>query len=232
MLYSGSQSGATETILPHPDTFGFNGETDRLSPPGAPLTSSPPFHSSDPSDDSTPVAQVLLSRLLGVAPDASELSPIQIAVAESCTGGEVAHRITSVAGSSAYFLGGIVSYSNSSKNQLLGVPLSILDNPGAVSEESARAMVEGVRRVFGADVAVATTGIAGPSGGTARKPVGLVYIAAAGPNATVVAEHHFPGDREAVMSAAATAALELLVETASAALARQRSGPGTAIQDR
>ena len=175
---------------------------------------------------------MLLSRLLGVAPDASELSPIQIAVAESCTGGEVAHRITSVAGSSAYFLGGIVSYSNSSKNQLLGVPQSILDNPGAVSEECARAMVEGVRRVFGADVAVATTGIAGPGGGTARKPVGLVYIAAAGPQATVVAEHHFDGDREAVMSAAATAALELLVETASAALAKQRSGAGSSVRDR
>jgi PncC family amidohydrolase len=154
-----------------------------------------------------------LSTLLGVAEGATEPSPIQIAVAESCTGGEVAHRITSVAGSSAYFQGGIVSYSNTAKHSLLGVSQAILDNPGAVSEACARAMVEGVRRVFGADVAVSTTGIAGPSGGTARKPVGLVYIAAAGPHGTVVQEHHFRGDRAAIMDAAATAALDLLVST-------------------
>lgn len=165
-----------------------------------------------------------LSRLLGVAPDGSELSAVQVAVAESCTGGEVARRITTIAGSSAYFLGGIVSYSNRSKNQLLGVPQAILDNPGAVSEESARAMAEGARRVFGADVAAATTGIAGPSGGTARKPVGLVYIAASGPNGTIVQKHVFPGDRAAIMDAAATAALDLLVTTVEKALSRQSSG--------
>jgi PncC family amidohydrolase len=167
---------------------------------------------------------VRLSGLLGVAEGTTEPSPLQIAVAESCTGGEVAHRITSVAGSSAYFQGGIVSYSNSAKHSLLGVPQAILDNPGAVSEACARAMAEGARRVFGADIAVATTGIAGPGGGTARKPVGLVYIAATGPNGTVVNEHQFSGDREAVMSAAATAAMELLVETVEREIGVRRPG--------
>lgn len=162
-----------------------------------------------------------LSRLLGVARDATEPSPVQVAVAESCTGGEVAHRITTVSGSSAYFLGGIVSYSNSSKHRLLGVPQAVLDNPGAVSEACARAMAEGARRVFGADIAVATTGIAGPGGGTARKPVGLVYIAATGPNGTAAQEHLFPGDRAAIMDAAATAALDLLVATVEEAVDRR-----------
>ena len=221
MLYSGSRPGTRETYSRRPEFNGLNGETDRLSPPGAPLTSSTPPQSPDPNDGDTPTAQARLSKLLGVAPDTTDPSPIQIAVAESCTGGEVAHRITSIAGSSAYFAGGIVSYSNSSKHQLLGVPQAILDNPGAVSEECARAMAEGVRKVFGSDVAVATTGIAGPSGGTARKPVGLVYIAATGPQGTVVGEHHFPGDREAVMSAAATTAMEMLVETVTTAMAGQ-----------
>lgn len=149
--------------------------------------------------------EVLLNRLLAGG------SRLSIAAAESCTGGEVAHRIVSVAGSSDYFLGGIVSYSNQAKIALLGVPAEIVENPGAVSEECARAMAEGARRVFGASVAVATTGIAGPGGATARKPVGLVYIAVAGPDGTACSEHHFPGDRNQVIDAAAETALQALL---------------------
>lgn len=143
---------------------------------------------------------------------------LTVAAAESCSGGEVAHRITAVAGSSAYFLGSIVAYANEAKAALLGVPQAVLDTQGAVSDACARAMAEGARRAFGADVAVSTTGIAGPGGATARKPVGLVYVAAAGPAGTVCEERHFSGDRRAIVDAAAEAALRLLVETVEAAL--------------
>jgi PncC family amidohydrolase len=137
---------------------------------------------------------------------------VTVATAESCTGGSVSRRITSVDGSSAYFVGGVVSYSNDVKHRLLGVPLDILENPGAVSEETAKAMAEGARRELGADYAVSTTGIAGPQGGTARKPVGLVYIGQSGPSGTLVERHQFAGDRGDVIDAATQRALELLVE--------------------
>lgn len=139
---------------------------------------------------------------------------ITIGTAESCTGGNVAHRITRIAGSSAYFLGGIVSYSNSVKASLLGVPEAVLKNPGAVSEPCARAMAKGARRALGTTLAVATTGIAGPGGATEFKPVGLVYIALAGDRDTVVEEHHFTGDRDAVIEASTIRALELLGDAA------------------
>lgn len=168
-------------------------------------------------------AQVRLNALLTGASAPGGSAGITVAVAESCTGGEVSHRITAIAGSSVYFLGSIVSYSNSAKANLLGVPADILENPGAVSEPCARAMAEGARRAFGTDVAIATTGIAGPGGGTARKPVGLVYISASGPTGTIVTEHHFPGDRHGVIAAAATAALDLLVETVENAISCQPS---------
>ncbi len=139
---------------------------------------------------------------------------ITIGTAESCTGGNVAHRITRIAGSSSYFLGGIVSYSNSVKASLLGVPEAVLKNPGAVSEPCARAMAEGARRALGTTLAIATTGIAGPGGATEFKPVGLVYIALAGDGDTVVEEHHFTGDRDAVIEASTIRALELLGDAA------------------
>lgn len=135
-----------------------------------------------------------------------------VSVAESCTGGNVAGRITRVSGSSAYFTGGVVAYANDIKQRMLGVPEAILVNPGAVSEACARAMAEGVRTLMRSDLAVSTTGIAGPDGGTARKPVGLVYIALADGEETIVEEHHFPGDREVVIGAATDRALALLVE--------------------
>ncbi len=145
---------------------------------------------------------------------------LTVATAESLTGGGVAARLTSVAGSSAYVLGGIVAYANGAKRDLLGVPQAVLDGIGAVSEACARAMAEGARRAFGADVAVATTGIAGPGGATARKPVGLVYVAAAGPAGTACEEFRFAGDRTAVTAAATEAALTMLLAAVEAALGR------------
>lgn len=147
---------------------------------------------------------------------------LSVAAAESCSGGEVAHRITAIAGSSGYFLGSIVAYGDAAKRDLLGVPADVIERRGAVSDECARAMAVGARRAFGADVAVATTGIAGPGGATARKPVGLVYLALASPGGVVVQEHRFAGDRAAVTAAAAAAALLLLLEGVAAAL-RDRS---------
>jgi nicotinamide-nucleotide amidase len=119
-----------------------------------------------------------------------------LSVAESCTGGLIASRITDVPGSSDYFLGGTVAYANEIKQALLGVPGSVLDTYGAVSAECAQAMAEGARTSFGTDFAAATTGIAGPDGGTPEKPVGLVYIAVADETDTHVEQHNWPGTRE------------------------------------
>jgi nicotinamide-nucleotide amidase len=102
---------------------------------------------------------------------------LTLATAESCTGGLIAERITDVPGSSAYFLGGVVAYSNAAKSSQLGVSESVLERDGAVSEAVVRAMAEGVRSRFGSDFGVATSGISGPNGGTPDKPVGLVWIA-------------------------------------------------------
>jgi nicotinamide-nucleotide amidase len=118
-----------------------------------------------------------------------------IAVAESCTGGLVAERITDNAGSSAYFLGGVVAYANSTKATLLGVSEALLAEHGAVSEPVARAMAEGARERFGADFGVATTGISGPEGGTEAKPVGTVYVALAQAEGTHCEHFLFPLDR-------------------------------------
>ncbi len=136
--------------------------------------------------------------------------PLTLATAESLTGGNVAARITSIAGSSDYFLGGIVAYSNDAKASLLGVSPQTLANRGAVSAECAGEMAAGARRAFGSDLAVSTTGIAGPGGATARKPVGLVYIALATPDDATVEEFHFPGGRSTVTAAATDAALLML----------------------
>jgi nicotinamide-nucleotide amidase len=144
---------------------------------------------------------------------------ITVATAESCTGGGIAARLTSVDGSSAYFLGGIVAYSNQVKHQLLGVPADVLENPGAVSEACAAAMAEGAREAIGSQFAVSSTGIAGPTGGTARKPVGLVYLGLAGPGGTRVEQYQFPGDRSDVVQAATQRALELLFDAVQASIA-------------
>lgn len=136
-----------------------------------------------------------------------------IATAESCSGGLIAHRLTNVPGASTPFLGGIVAYSNAVKKSLLAVPDSTLESFGAVSEETARAMAEGARATLGANMAIAVTGIAGPGGGTAEKPVGLVYMALAQAGDTRVERHVFHGDRESIKMQTAEAALNLVWES-------------------
>ncbi len=138
-----------------------------------------------------------------------------IAVAESCTGGKVSEMITSVPGSSRYFVGGWVTYSNEAKQHWLGVPMDLLSKYGAVSREVARAMAECARIRSGADLSVAITGIAGPSGATLQKPIGLVFIAVATHEKTIVEQHLFTGSREDIRRSAATAALSALYQAAS-----------------
>lgn len=142
-------------------------------------------------------------------------SDVSIATAESCTGGTIASRLTSVPGSSMYMKGGIIAYANDVKERLLGVPRHVLENPGAVSEECAHAMAEGARARLDVTHAVSATGIAGPDGGTERKPVGLVYIALSTEDHTKVEKHIFEGDRQAVIAAASDRALALLLESIS-----------------
>jgi len=131
----------------------------------------------------------------------------RLATAESCTGGGVAHAVTAVAGSSDAFERGFVTYSNEAKVEMLGVPAATIERDGAVSESVAVAMAEGALRASRADVAVSITGVAGPGGGTADKPVGLVWLGCARTGAATVAERHvFPGDRAAIRRAAVAAA--------------------------
>ena len=135
-----------------------------------------------------------------------------LTAAESCTGGLFSQRITAVPGSSDYFLGAAVTYSNELKTRLVGVPPEMLAGHGAVSEPVARAMAEGVRRSLGSDWGVGITGVAGPGGGSAEKPVGTVHLAVAGPRDGEV-EHRqlrLPGDRDRVRRFAAQIALEML----------------------
>jgi nicotinamide-nucleotide amidase len=130
--------------------------------------------------------------------------------AESCTGGLVAARLTSVPGSSDVFRGGIVAYANEVKEARLGVPEAVLVEHGAVSPEAAAAMAAGAREALGVDVAVAVTGVAGPGGGTPEKPVGLVFLHAAGPDRELAHRIEFPSDRETVRLVATVTALHLL----------------------
>jgi len=132
-----------------------------------------------------------------------------LATAESCTGGGIGHVLTSVSGSSAVYLGGVVSYTNGVKERLLGVPGQILDRCGAVSPETAKAMAEGVCSCIGADYGISVTGLAGPNSDGSGKPVGLVYVGASDGTNTTVKEHLFSGDREAVRNQAMEAALLL-----------------------
>lgn len=146
-----------------------------------------------------------------------------IAAAESLSGGGVAYAITTFSGSSAYFLGSIVAYVNEAKAALLNVPQSVLDERGAVSSECAEAMAEGARAAFGTEIGVSTTGIAGPTGATARKPVGLVYTAVTSDRGTRAAEHRFSGDRESVTRSSIEAALGMLSEEIEHILAANSS---------
>lgn len=130
---------------------------------------------------------------------------------ESCTGGLVAHLITEVPGSSDYFAGGLVTYSNDLKTGLVDVPADVLEAHGAVSAQVARAMAVGARRRLAVDVAVAVTGVAGPDGGTPAKPVGLTYVAVADTDGDDVRRHVWDSDRTGNKRLSAGAALELLL---------------------
>lgn len=138
----------------------------------------------------------------------------KMAVAESCTGGGLGAAVTDRAGSSAYFLGGVIAYDNRLKHSLLGVSEDALGRYGAVSLEVAERMASGCRRRLGADLAVSITGIAGPGGATPGKPVGLVFIGVATAAATRAQELHFTGDRADVRRQAVVAALRAAVEAA------------------
>ena len=137
---------------------------------------------------------------------------LTLAVAESCTGGLIGHRITNVPGSSAYFLGGVISYANDAKERLLGVSHATLYDFGAVSEQTAREMARGARRALGADVAVSVTGIAGPGGALPGKPVGLTWIALSARDADEARQFIWSGDRVANKDQSAEAALALLAD--------------------
>ena len=189
--------GEVTVRIRHQRTPGPQAQADALV---AALEGGVPVYSTDGRTVDDIVADELRSRAL------------TLAAAESCTGGMLGARVTARPGSSDYFLGGVVSYSNQAKMDLLGVPPGMLAQYGAVSEEVAGAMAEGARTALGADFALSVTGIAGPGGGTEDKPVGLVYLGCSGPAGTRVRRSSFPGDRDTVRTFSATGALHLLRE--------------------
>lgn len=135
---------------------------------------------------------------------------LKLAIAESCTGGLIGKKITNIAGSSEYFDRGAVVYSNLAKTEMLGVPQELIDKHGAVSSETAAAMAQGIRQAAHTDLGLSVTGIAGPDGGTEKKPVGLVYIALATAQGVKTKEHRIFGDREQVRARAAQMALDMV----------------------
>ena len=137
---------------------------------------------------------------------------LKIATAESCTGGLISHTLTNISGSSDYLDRGIVSYSNKAKIELLGVSEDLLEKHGAVSEQVAKAMAIGIRIQSNVDIGITTTGIAGPTGGTKEKPVGLVYIAVSTSDNTIVKKFQFSGDRLENKESTCNAALQMLLD--------------------
>jgi PncC family amidohydrolase len=137
---------------------------------------------------------------------------LTIATAESCTGGLLSHTLTNVSGSSQYFIGGVVAYSNRIKTNFLGVESTTLLQHGAVSEKSAEEMARGIRNKFHTDIGLSTTGIAGPTGGTPTKPVGLVWLGISSAVKTIAFECHFEGGRNAVKLSAVEKSLARLLE--------------------
>jgi nicotinamide-nucleotide amidase len=155
-------------------------------------------------EESTDLAEVILAR--------ARARNLRLATAESCTGGGIAARLTEIPGSSDVLVGGIIAYDNRVKQDQLGVSADLLAEHGAVSEPVARAMAEGVSRLMGTQLAVAVTGIAGPSGGTPDKPVGLVYLATAIEGVVTASRHVFPGGRSEIRTRAVQAALIRLLK--------------------
>ena len=137
---------------------------------------------------------------------------LTFAAAESCTGGLIAQRFTDLPGASAAFRGGVVSYTNDIKRDVLGVPQTLLDEYGAVSAPVAKAMAEGVRRITGADLAVSVTGVAGPDKDDRGNDVGTVYLAVSSAQGTVVESHHYSGNRRQIRHEAAGTAFSLLLQ--------------------
>jgi len=140
---------------------------------------------------------------------------VTLATAESCTGGLLAHTLTNVSGSSEYFNQGVICYSNKAKMELLDVPEQLLKTYGAVSKEVAAAMAKAIQRSASVDYGLATTGIAGPTGGTINKPVGLVFIGISTKETVIVKQFLFTGDRLTIKENTCTAAIELLLGTLS-----------------
>ena len=190
---------ARETEI-HVDLFVEPGAGDRADELEAKLIEPAARHLFSREEIETPALVLGLLREQGLT----------LATAESCTGGLVAARLTAIPGASDVFLGSIVAYSDAVKAAQLGVPDEVLTTFGAVSAETAAAMAEGARSRLGTDVAVAVTGVAGPGGGTAEKPVGLVFIHAAGPQGERTLRLDFPGDRDTIRGRAAVAALHLV----------------------
>ena len=137
---------------------------------------------------------------------------LTLAVAESCTGGMLSNMITDMPGCSSFYQGGVVAYSNSAKIEVISVTGDCIRNHGAVSERTARAMADGVREALSADIGIAITGIAGPSGGTDAKPVGLIHIAVTDLDDQLSKELKLDGDRSEIKLAASEAAIELALE--------------------
>jgi len=134
-----------------------------------------------------------------------------ISVAESCTGGLISHRITNIPGSSDYYEGGVVSYSNKSKTDILHVSPITLKKLGAVSYQTAKEMAKGIRQIYGTDLGIATTGIAGPGGGSPKKPVGLVYICLSIQDKTICRRFTFKGSRREIKTKSSEAALRIVI---------------------
>ena len=153
-------------------------------------------------EDERSVAEIVL--------DLCRTRDLKLATAESCTGGMVAARLTAIPGASDVFVGSIVAYANEVKEASLGVPARVIEEHGAVSAEAAAAMAHGVRERLGADVGVAVTGVAGPGGGTAEKPVGLVFAHAVGPDGEKAVRTELPGDRDMIRGRATAASLHLV----------------------
>lgn len=135
-----------------------------------------------------------------------------ISTAESCTGGLLSHVLTAISGASTYFMGGMVAYSNTIKEEHLGVQARTLFDHGAVSEQTALEMADGVRKKFGTDIGLSTTGVAGPTGGTPAKPVGLVWIGISTPAITQAYECHFEGSRLEIMNSTVVEILNRLLD--------------------
>jgi nicotinamide-nucleotide amidase len=137
---------------------------------------------------------------------------LKIATAESCSGGLIAHTLTNISGSSVYFDRGIVSYSNNAKNELLNVSEKLLEEYGAVSEPIAKEMAENIRKISKVDIGISSTGIAGPTGGTKDKPIGLVYIGLSTKKNTIVKKYLFKGNRIDNKISTCNAALKMIYE--------------------